>query len=135
MATAVNSVMKTKKDAFHTIFEPSSGGCSGACNYTWNSLTQQYVLEPGDACSGTGCQPCAKTKSSSVRELVILEGSFPNPDVISYLCGGTTEDSLNALLRLYIDLLKRYKLLVKITVGLGLLSAALLFAAIYLLAR
>jgi hypothetical protein len=135
MATAVSSVRKTKDDAFHTIFEPETLGCVGACNYTWDSTTQQYVLDPGDACSGAGCQACAQYKSSVVRELVILEGSVPDPDAISHACGGSVEQSLNALLRLYIDLLKRYKLLVKITFGLGLASAALLFAVIYLLVR
>jgi hypothetical protein len=135
MAIAASSVRKTKGDVFHAIFEPETGGCSGSCAYKWDSATQRYVLVPGNTCSGAGCHQCAQYKSSSVRELVILERSFPDPDTISYLCGGTTEDSLNALLRLYVDLLKRFKLLVKITIGLGLLSAALLLAVIYLLVR
>jgi hypothetical protein len=135
MATAMNLVKKTKKDSLHAIFGPSLGGCSGACSYTWDSTTQQYVLNQGDACSGTGCHPCAQTMSSDVRKLVMLERSFPNPDAISYQCGGTPADSLNALLRLYVDLLKRYKLLVRISIGLGLVSAALLVAVIYLLLR
>jgi len=135
MATAVNSVQETKKDAFHKIFEPTSDGCTGACNYTWDSTTKQYVLDQGDACSGSHCAPCAQYKSSVVRELVVLEGSFPDPDNISYSCGGTTDESLNALLRLYVDLLKRYRLLLKFTIGLGLVLAALLFAVIYLLVR
>jgi hypothetical protein len=136
MATAVNQVKKTKKDAFHTIFEPSADGCSGSCNYMWDNTTKEYVLCNADSsCSGADCQPCAKFKPSIVRQLVILEGSFPDPDAISHACGGTTEDSLNSLLGLFVDLLKRYKLLVKFTVGLGLVSAALLIAVIYLLVR
>jgi hypothetical protein len=136
MATAVNPVQKIKKGAFHAIFEPSVGGCSGSCNYMWDSTTKEYVLCKADSsCSGTGCIQCIQSKPSVVRELVILEGSFPNPDVIVHACGASAEDSLNALLRLYVDLLKRYRLLVRITLGLGLLSAGLLFAVIYLLVR
>jgi hypothetical protein len=135
MATAVNLARKTKKSLFRTIFEPSTDGCSGACTYHWDNTSQQYVLDPGDTCSGSNCQQCLQYKSSVVRELVILEGSFPDPDAISHACGGTTEDSLNSLLGLFVDLLKRYKLLVKFTVGLGLVSAALLIAVIYLLVR
>ena len=136
MATAVNQAKKMKKDAFHTIFEPSASGCSGACNYMWDSTTKEYVLcEADSSCSGTNCHPCKQTNPSILRELVILENSFPNPDLISYICGVTTEQSLEALLRLYVDLLKRYKLLVKLTVGLGLVSAALLIAVVYLLVR
>jgi hypothetical protein len=135
MATAVNPVQKTKKDAFHAIFEPASGGCSGSCSYTWDSQTQQYELDPGDMCSGAGCHPCAQTLSSDVRELVVLERSFPDPDSISYLCGGTTEDSLNRLLRLYVTLRRRYHYWARVAVGLGLLSAGLLIIVVYLLVR
>jgi hypothetical protein len=135
MATVVNLTKKAKKDAFHTIFEPSVSGCHGACNYTWDSTTKQYVLDAGDACAGVNCQPCEQYKSSAVRELVMLEGSFPDPDVINYTCGVGIEDSFDAALRLYVDLLKLYRLVVKFTIGLGFLSAALLAAVVYLLVR
>jgi hypothetical protein len=136
MATVLSPSKKSKqKYAFYKIFEPSAGACNGACSYTWDSKTKQYVLNPGDTCTGSHCQPCAQYKSSIVRELVVLEHCFPNPDAISYQCGGSTEDSFNALLGLYVDLLKRYTLLVKFAFGLGLVLAALLFAVFYLLVR
>jgi hypothetical protein len=74
-------------------------------------------------------------KPAIVRELVILENSFPDPDAISYICNGTEEQSLNALLGLFVALLKRYKTLVKLTVGLAVVSTALFCALIYLLVR
>jgi hypothetical protein len=135
MATAVNQVKNTNKSAFHAIFNASSGGCTGMCVYTWDPTLKQYVLEQGEVCSGTGCQPCEKYKSSILRELVILERSFPNPDAISHVCGATTEESLEAALCLYVHLLKRYRLLVKIAIGLGLLSVVLLIFVVYLLTR
>jgi hypothetical protein len=132
MATAVNPV---RNSAFHKIFNPQSGGCSGACIYTWNSTTRQYVLQPGDACSGPNCHPCAPTKAAIVRELVTLERSFPDPDIINYQCGGTTEESLDSVLGLFVDLLKLHYMFKKIVIGLGILSAVLLLAVIYLLVR
>jgi hypothetical protein len=135
MATAVQPVTRKKPDSFHAIFSSAGGGCSGECNYTWDSKTKQYVLVPGDSCRGPGCQPCPQTKSSAVRELVILEGCFPNPDIIGYQCGPTPPESLDAALCLYVEVLKRNKRLVKVAIGLGLLAAALLLAVIYLLAR
>jgi hypothetical protein len=42
---------------------------------------------------------------------------------------------LDSSLCLYVDLLKRYKLLMKITIGLGLLAAVLLISVVYLLTR
>jgi hypothetical protein len=135
MATAVNHVKNTKKDAFHAIFNASSPGCTGMCVYSWDPTIKKYVLEPGDACSGSGCQPCENYKSSILRELVILERSFPNPDAISHVCGVTTDESLESALCHYVALLKRYRLLVKIAIGLGLLSAVLLISLVYLLTR
>ena len=81
MATVVNPVQKTKKDAFHGIFEPKLVGCTGACNYTWDSRNATVCARPGRRlCSGTAVNPVrGQYKSSAVRELVILEGSFPIP--------------------------------------------------------
>jgi hypothetical protein len=135
MATAAHPANQTKQAAFRKIFEPTIGGCTGACNYTWDSVNKRYVLDEGDACGGTGCQACAKYKSSVVRELVMLEKSFPDPDVIVHACGAPVEESFNAALRLYVDLLKWYRLVVKLAFGLGFLSAALLAAVVYLLVR
>jgi hypothetical protein len=105
------------------------------CNYTWDNVTREYVLEQGDACTGTNCTPCARTKPAIIRELVMLEASFADPNVISHVCGGTTTDSLNSVLILFVGSLKSYKFLLKITIGFGLLSAVLLGAVIYLLMR
>ena len=133
MATAANPVNKPIKCyAFHTIFGPSAGGCSGACNYTWDSLSKEYVLDAGDACTGTGCAPCARTLPDIVRELIVVERCFPHTDAITYSCGGTIEQSRNAVLGLYVALLKKYKVLVKTAVALAIVSAVLSIAVIYL---
>jgi hypothetical protein len=135
MATATHPAKQTRRDAFQQIFEPTISGCSGACNYTWDSVNKRYILEPGDGCAGAGCSPCVQYKSSSVRELVILEQCFQDVNYISHTCGGTTEDSLDAALRLFVELLKWYRLIVKFTIGLAFLSAALLAVVVYLLVR
>jgi hypothetical protein len=128
-------VKAIKKGTFHGIFEPKLVGCTGACNYTWDADTREYVLDPGDACTGTGCVPCPRTLPAIVRELVILEGSFPDPDVVGHVCGASPQASLESLLELYVKLFIRYRFLMKLAIGLGLLSAALLLAVIYLLVR
>jgi hypothetical protein len=135
MATQVAQVKTTKNGAFHKIFGPAAAGCSGSCNYTWDCVTREYVLVLGDACTGNGCTPCAPTMPAVVHDLVTLENAFPNPEQIGHVCGATPAEQLEALLGIYVKLIISYRFFMKLSIGLGALSAILLIAVVYLLMR
>jgi hypothetical protein len=136
MATVANEVKATKNDAFHMIFNTIPGDCNGMCTYEWDSAAKEYVLVSGSSCTGgSDCHACATTKSSSIRELIILERSFADPDAISHPCGVTYEHSFERLLDVYLKHRKRHQHLVRLCSGLGLLWVCLLAAFVYLLLR
>ncbi len=109
--------------------------CTGACTYTW--VENQYVLTSNTCSGGPNCTSCPKPdalNSLILRGLVYALGPtcFPNPDDVTGSCAVDLEN-LTGQLAPALKRLELYKLLVKLSIGLGIVTLLSLGGMIYAL--
>ncbi len=102
----------------------------GVCLYCWNEAEARYDLCDGP-CEGD-CQ--CQSPSASLYRLMTVSGYDGNGNLeIPCAPGGTNPIELPILA--YIELLLKYRLVLRLAIGFGALSAALLGAVAYLMLR
>jgi hypothetical protein len=112
-------------DTYYPAFKP----CGGQCNYTWNG--SQWV-PGGDTCTG-GCGCPAPPQV--LRKLMVMKCGAKVAAAMSVPCAAAPQLSNEPAIAAYVTLLLAYNLLLKVAIGLGLLSLMLAIALVYLRLR
>jgi hypothetical protein len=110
-------------------FFPRYSGCPRSCTYRWDGT--QWVLDGGDTCGGS-CH-CPRPPGN-LKKLLLLEGIHTGDTITVACCGGGC-NVLEPPIEAYIKLLIKFKLLLRIALGLGLFGAALAGFIIYALVQ
>jgi len=109
--------------------------CTGTCTYKW--VDGEYILVSGSCSGGPSCTRCPKPDAPNslvLRGLVHALGPtcYPNPDNVTVNCGVNLEKLVGQLVPV-LERLKLYKLLVKLSIGLGIVSFLSLGGLVYML--
>jgi hypothetical protein len=130
MATITAHASTRQNDCFAQIF--GAANCAGSCSYMWDPSTGQYNLQPGSSCSGgAACRSCSPTLPAVVFGLVLLLGTscFADPLNISFNCGVNLEAAAQTAIRA----IRLHRLLVRLTIGLAVVSVSSVAGLCYVL--
>jgi hypothetical protein len=129
MSTTVISTETLPSSPLLKKFFPAAMGCAGTCKFKFNG--EEYVPD-GENCGGDCRCP---NPPASLRRLLWLEGRLRHLDEVFLPCCSFNCNQLEPAIDTYIELFIKHKLMIRCVVGLGVLSAMLLGAVVYLLLR